>query len=184
LNPEAALTLRGRVAWAHDRVSDPSLAPVFQALPGASFVVNGATPAKNSALTSAGAELRLANGVALLAKFDGEFAAHSTTYAGTGKVRYTGWVRPRAASLPSPALSALTRVHSPSTTGVNALNGYGGEMVSLLRPNPVSHVRVAPFIVNNRPETMDQSRRSVPATAGSSRARPTPLSSRPAPPQP
>jgi outer membrane autotransporter protein len=89
LNPEAALTLRGRVAWAHNRVSDPSLAPVFQALPGASFVVNGATPAKNSALTSAGAELRLANGVVLLAKFDGEFAAHSTTYAGTGTVRYT-----------------------------------------------------------------------------------------------
>jgi autotransporter-associated beta strand protein/T5SS/PEP-CTERM-associated repeat protein len=89
LNPEAALTLRARVAWAHDRVSDPSLAPVFQALPGASFVVNGATPAKNSALTSAGAELRLANGVALLAKFDGEFAAHSTTYAGTGTLRYT-----------------------------------------------------------------------------------------------
>jgi len=89
LNPAAALTLRARVAWAHDRVSDPSLAPVFQALPGASFIVNGATPAKNSALTSAGAELRLANGVSPLAKFDGEFAAHSTTYAGTGTLRYT-----------------------------------------------------------------------------------------------
>jgi outer membrane autotransporter protein len=89
LNREAALTLRARVAWAHDWISDPSLAPVFQALPGASFVVNGATPAKNSALTSAGAEYRLANGVALLAKFDGEFAAHSSTYAGTGTVRYT-----------------------------------------------------------------------------------------------
>jgi len=89
LNPEAALTLRARVAWAHDSISDPSLAPVFQALPGASFVVNGAAPAKNSALTSAGAEYRLANGVALLAKFDGEFAAHSSTYAGTGTVRYT-----------------------------------------------------------------------------------------------
>ena len=89
LNPEAALTLRARVAWAHDSISDPSLVPLFQALPGASFVVNGATPAKNSALTSAGAELRLANGVALLAKFDGEFAAHSSTYAGTGTVRYT-----------------------------------------------------------------------------------------------
>jgi hypothetical protein len=25
----------------------------------------------------------------LLAKFDGEFAAHSSTYAGTGTVRYT-----------------------------------------------------------------------------------------------
>jgi autotransporter-associated beta strand protein/T5SS/PEP-CTERM-associated repeat protein len=89
LNPEAALTLRARVAWAHDWVSDPTLAAVFQALPGASFIVNGATPAKNSALTSAGAELRLANGVSLLAKFDGEFASHATTYAGTGTVRYT-----------------------------------------------------------------------------------------------
>src|SRR5262249_47022809 len=66
----AVLALRGRVAWAHDWVSDPTLVPVFQALPGASFIVDGATPAKNSALTSAGAELRLANGVTLLAKFD------------------------------------------------------------------------------------------------------------------
>ena len=77
------------VAWAHDWVSDPTLAAVFQTLPGASFIVNGATPAKNSALTSAGAELRLANGVVLLGKFDGEFASHSSTYAGTGTVRYT-----------------------------------------------------------------------------------------------
>ena len=89
LNPEAALTLRARVAWAHDWISDPSLVPLFQALPGASFLVNGATPAKNSALTSAGAELRLANGVMLIGKFDGEFASHSSTYAGTGTVRYT-----------------------------------------------------------------------------------------------
>jgi len=89
LNPDAALTMRARVAWAHDWVSDPTLAALFQTLPGASFIVNGATPAKNSALTSAGAELRLANGVTLLAKFDGEFASHSSTYAGTGTVRYT-----------------------------------------------------------------------------------------------
>jgi outer membrane autotransporter protein len=45
LNPEAALTLRARVAWAHDWISDPSLAALFQTLPGASFIVNGATPA-------------------------------------------------------------------------------------------------------------------------------------------
>jgi uncharacterized protein with beta-barrel porin domain len=89
LNPSAALTMRARVAWAHDWVSDPTLTAVFQTLPGASFIVNGATPAKDSALTSAGAELRLANGVTLLAKFDGEFASHSSTYAGTGTVRYT-----------------------------------------------------------------------------------------------
>jgi uncharacterized protein with beta-barrel porin domain len=61
---------------------------VFQALPGASFIVNGAKPAKNSVLTSAGAEPRFANGVTLLAKFDGEFASHSSTYAGTGTLRY------------------------------------------------------------------------------------------------
>jgi uncharacterized protein with beta-barrel porin domain len=83
------LSLRGRLAWAHDWVSDPTLAAVFQTLPGASFIVNGAIPAKDSALASAGAEYRLANGVTLLGKFDGEFAAHSSTYAGTGTVRYS-----------------------------------------------------------------------------------------------
>ena len=69
-------------------MSDPTLLPAFQARPGAgSCIVNGATPAKNSALTSAGAELRIANGVTLPATFDGEFATHSSTYAGTGTVR-------------------------------------------------------------------------------------------------
>ena len=89
LNPNAVLTLRARLAWAHDWVSDPSLAAAFQTLPGASFIVNGANPAKNSALASAGTELRLANGVTLLGKFDGEFASRSTTYAGTGTIRYS-----------------------------------------------------------------------------------------------
>jgi outer membrane autotransporter protein len=83
----AILALRGKLAWAHDWISDPSLAAVFQALPGASFIVNGATPAKNAALASAGAELKLANGVAFIGKLDGEFASHSQTYAGTGTLR-------------------------------------------------------------------------------------------------
>jgi outer membrane autotransporter protein len=84
----AVLALRARVAWAHDWVSDPTLTPLFQALPGASFIVNGATLPQNSALASAGGELRLANGITLLAKFDGEFASHSSTYGGTGTFRY------------------------------------------------------------------------------------------------
>jgi outer membrane autotransporter protein len=88
LNYGAVLAWRAKLAWAHDWITDPSVMPVFEALPGASFIVNGATPAKNSALTSAGAELRLISGVSLLAKFDGEFATHSQTYAGTGTVRY------------------------------------------------------------------------------------------------
>jgi uncharacterized protein with beta-barrel porin domain len=65
-----------------------TLTPLFQALPGATFIVNGAFPAKDAALASAGGELRRANRVTLLAKFDGEFASHSTTYAGTGTFRY------------------------------------------------------------------------------------------------
>jgi outer membrane autotransporter protein len=88
LYPGAVLALRARLAWAHDWVTDPVLGAVFQTLPGAGFIVNGATPAQNSALVSAGAELRLANGVSLLGKFDGEFASHSTTYGGTGTIRY------------------------------------------------------------------------------------------------
>ncbi|MGZ3285726.1 MAG: autotransporter outer membrane beta-barrel domain-containing protein, partial [Xanthobacteraceae bacterium] len=88
LNPNAMLALRARLAWPPDWVSDPSLSAVFQTLPGASFIVNGATPARDSALASAGIELRLPNGVSLLGKFDGEFAGHSSTYAGTGTVRY------------------------------------------------------------------------------------------------
>ena len=41
------------------------------------------------ALASAGAELRFANGWSLAAKFDGEFAGHAQTYAGTGTLRYS-----------------------------------------------------------------------------------------------
>ena len=41
------------------------------------------------ALASAGAELRFANGWSLAAKFDGEFAGHAQTYAGTRTLRYS-----------------------------------------------------------------------------------------------
>ena len=84
----AVLALRGRMAWAHDWVSDPTLTPVFEALPGASFVVNGASLPQNSLLTSVGAELRFASGLSLLAKFDGEFASNSSTLGGTATLRY------------------------------------------------------------------------------------------------
>jgi uncharacterized protein with beta-barrel porin domain len=87
VSPDAVLTLRARLAWAHDWVSDHGIAAVFQGLPGASFIVNGVTPATDSGLVSAGAELRLANGVSFLGKLDGELARHSSTYSGTGVVR-------------------------------------------------------------------------------------------------
>jgi uncharacterized protein with beta-barrel porin domain len=88
LNPTSVLALRARLAWAHDWVSDPMLSATFEMLPGASFVVNGAVPAKDSALAIAGAELRLLNGVSLMGKFDGQFASHANTYTGSGVIRY------------------------------------------------------------------------------------------------
>ena len=87
MSPDATLILRARLAWAHDWVSDHSVTAAFQTLPGAIFTVNGAAPATDFGLVSAGAELRLANGVTLLGKVDGELARHSTTYAGTGTLR-------------------------------------------------------------------------------------------------
>lgn len=83
------LMLRGRLAWAHDWVSNPALHAAFQALPGSSFVVNGAAIPRNSALTTVAAELRINADWSLLGKFDGEFAPGSETYAGTGTLRYT-----------------------------------------------------------------------------------------------
>ncbi len=83
------LILRARLAWAHDWVSNPALDAVFESLPGASFVVNGAPMPASSALASAGAELFLASNWTFLVKFDGEFASGSQTYAGTGTLRYT-----------------------------------------------------------------------------------------------
>ena len=88
IDPTALLTLRGKLGYAHDWISDPSLAATFQALPGASFIVNGATPPHNSGLASAGAELRFASGLSIAAKFDGEFAAQGQTYAGTATARW------------------------------------------------------------------------------------------------
>ena len=83
------LNLFGKLAYAHDEVSDPSLAANFLGLPIATFTVLGARPSRELALTTAGAEWRLANGISFLTKFDGEFGERSQTYTGTGRIRYT-----------------------------------------------------------------------------------------------
>ncbi len=83
------LILRGRLAWAHDWISNPVLGAAFQTLPGTSFIVNGAAPPKNSALTTASAELRMTENWSMLAKFDGEFGKGAQTYGGTGTLRYS-----------------------------------------------------------------------------------------------
>jgi outer membrane autotransporter protein len=85
---DSILTLRGRLAWAHDYDPDRSIGATFQALPGASFVVNGAALAHDSALTTASAELKWTNGWSAAATFEGEFSSVTSSYAGKGVVRY------------------------------------------------------------------------------------------------
>jgi uncharacterized protein with beta-barrel porin domain len=84
----AILTLRSRFAWAHDFDPDRSIAATFQTLPGASFTVNGAAQAHDSALTTASVEMKWVNGWSAAATFEGEFSNVTSSYAGKGVVRY------------------------------------------------------------------------------------------------
>ena len=86
---DAILTLRGRAAWAHDYDTDRDVAATFQTLPGASFVVSGAAPAHDAALTTASAELKFTSGLSLAATFEGEFSDVTRSYAGKGVARYS-----------------------------------------------------------------------------------------------
>jgi autotransporter-associated beta strand protein len=82
------LTLRGRFAWAHDFDPNRAIAATFQALPGASFVINGAAQAGDAALVSASVEMKALNGWSAAMTFDGEFSQVTRSYAGKGAVRY------------------------------------------------------------------------------------------------
>jgi uncharacterized protein with beta-barrel porin domain len=84
----AVLTLRGRAAWAHDFDPNRGIGATFQTLPGASFVVNGAAQATDSALVTASAEIKWLNGWSAAATFEGEFSDVTRSYAGKGTVRY------------------------------------------------------------------------------------------------
>ena len=84
----AILTLRGRAAWAHDYDPDRAIGATFQTLPGASFVVNGAAQASDSALVTASAEMKWMNGWSAAATFEGEFSEVTESYAGKGVVQY------------------------------------------------------------------------------------------------
>jgi outer membrane autotransporter protein len=85
----SSVVLFGRAAWAHDWQSNPNLTASFLGLPTATFVVSGATPPKNLALATAGAEWFWRDGWSFMAKLDGEFAKGSDAYIGTARVRYS-----------------------------------------------------------------------------------------------
>ncbi|MEH2673462.1 autotransporter outer membrane beta-barrel domain-containing protein [Bradyrhizobium elkanii] len=86
---DGILSLRGRLAWAHDYNTDRSVAATFQTLPGASFVVNGAAPASDAVLTTASAAMNWTSGWSAALTFEGEFSDVTSSYGGKGVVRYT-----------------------------------------------------------------------------------------------
>ena len=86
---DGIFTLCSRFAWAYDFNPGRSVGATFQTLPGASFVVNGARQAENSALTTLAAEMKWKNGWSAGASFEGEFSDVTLSYAGKGVVRYT-----------------------------------------------------------------------------------------------
>jgi uncharacterized protein with beta-barrel porin domain len=85
---DSILTLRTRFAWAHDYDPNRAVGATFQSLPGASFVVNGAAMASDSALTTASAEMKWRNGWSTAATFEGEFSNVTSSYGGKAVVRY------------------------------------------------------------------------------------------------
>ncbi|WP_342731086.1 autotransporter domain-containing protein [Bradyrhizobium sp. B117] len=85
---DGVLTLRGRLAWAHDTNTSRLVNAAFQTLPGAAFTVNGAQPAADSALVGGRAEMKWRNGLSLAGTIEGEFSQSTQTYTGKGTVRY------------------------------------------------------------------------------------------------
>ena len=81
-------TLKAKAAWAHDWNTDRAATATFQALPGATFVVNGAQPSANAALVSLGGDMGWHNGWSVGGSFDGEFSRTTRGYAGKGSVKY------------------------------------------------------------------------------------------------
>ena len=120
-------SLRARLAWAHDWVSDLALAAVFQMLPGASFVVDGATPAKNSG--SPPPALSFASPTASRSS-----ASSTVSLPAPGRCAMRGSAGKRAC-LPGPRLSNRSGTH-PSTSA--SLIGRLGSSAFRLSTSTVS----------------------------------------------
>ena len=87
LPADRRLLLYARAAWAHEYPRDRSMSAALQALPTSGFVIQGAPPASDAALVSAGTRLALSHSVTLDATFTGEFASSSASYAASAALR-------------------------------------------------------------------------------------------------
>jgi uncharacterized protein with beta-barrel porin domain len=84
----STMSLRGRLAWAHDFNVGQSVSAAFQALPGQGFVVGGTALAPNAALTGIAFELRDLCGWSATANLDSEVSSLVRSYTGKAVLRY------------------------------------------------------------------------------------------------
>ncbi|MGE0500271.1 MAG: autotransporter outer membrane beta-barrel domain-containing protein [Rhizobiaceae bacterium] len=80
--------LTGRAAWVWNADSARAVTAAFQALPGTSFTINGAQPARHAALLKAGVEAAFGNVTAKLAA-TGEFSRNVTSFGAQAKVGFS-----------------------------------------------------------------------------------------------
>jgi autotransporter-associated beta strand protein len=85
---DGVFTMRGRAAWVRNVNNDRVMSAMLTGLPGAGFVVNGASVSRDTGLASISAEMLWNNGLSLGAAFDAEFSGASSNYAGKGVLRY------------------------------------------------------------------------------------------------
>ena len=83
-----SLKFSGRVAWAYRGGAARSATSAFEVLPGQSFTITGASPARHSALTDIGIEASFAGGVAAKIGFEGEFSRNVARYGASAKLSY------------------------------------------------------------------------------------------------
>ncbi|MBI1204791.1 MAG: autotransporter domain-containing protein [Rhodopseudomonas sp.] len=82
------LALKARAAWVHDSDTTRAANAAFQTLTGSNFTVYGAEAPKDSALLSAGTDLRFANNAVLSTRLDGQFAAGAHSFTAQAVLQY------------------------------------------------------------------------------------------------
>ncbi len=77
-----------QVAYVHEFAPERTQIGTLSALPGSTFLVDGARPSRDAAQVKAGGELALSPHSAIFATFDGEFAGRDQFYGGKGGFKY------------------------------------------------------------------------------------------------
>jgi uncharacterized protein with beta-barrel porin domain len=80
------LDLWARAAWKHESDPTRSTESAFIAAPGFDFVIQGAQPPRDAAVTSIGAKLKLTKNAAIFGTFESQFGAGANSIGGTGGI--------------------------------------------------------------------------------------------------